>query len=75
MKNYCATRPHILRDFRPLLTCENLQLSILGASEKLNFSQESFLSFIDISALLDELPTYAVTWWHNSTTLLLVLSL
>lgn len=58
MKNYWSTKPHILCNFRSVLPCENLQLSILGASVKLNFSQEGFLSFIDLSVLLDELPTY-----------------
>lgn len=75
MKNSCSTRPHILCNFRSVLTCKNLQLSILGVSVKLNFSRESFLSFIDLCASLDELPTDTVTWWHNPMTLLVALSL
>lgn len=53
LKSYCSTRTYIAHNLWSVSPCENLQLSILGASVKLNFTQGSFLSFIGLSALLD----------------------
>lgn len=79
MKKYCSTRLHILCNFGSVLLCENLQLSILGASVKLNFSWESFLywsfCFVRWAAHLRSHLHHPSSWWHNSTTPLPVLSL